>query len=209
MRNYSYNNHYITPKGSSDTFNGDIYQFFKPKEFDCQCTLPPCNETSMHKKTVQAANYLRERALCFSFTPLSAFRCVKHNRTIGGAFLSNHLKGEALDIPLAVFTLKDAHELKGYEDVKRVEEPLDRFEIEQLYPIVLWNASYALARAGFGRALFYKDKYFVHADMGGTSAKIPPLISDFTSTHGYCMVDLSAFVSALMKGKIFRKDFIV
>lgn len=82
----------VVPKGVRIKLSDNFYS----TEFDCHCTHPDCEETIIDMVLVDRCE--RYRALRRSgFTPLSAFRCAKHNKDIGGATASSHLMGEAID----------------------------------------------------------------------------------------------------------------
>ena len=81
-------------------------RFFKEKELCCKCCsqLPPYAKENIEALVEKVLDPLRERY----GKPIivnSAFRCEKHNREVGGAANSQHMRGEAADIrPTTNFT---------------------------------------------------------------------------------------------------------
>lgn len=99
-------------------------KWFKEKELCCKCSqdsqarmsncgssggqLPPFIRENMEALVQNVLDPLRERY----GKPIivnSGYRCPKHNREVGGATNSQHLKGEAADIRVqdSRFTVKD------------------------------------------------------------------------------------------------------
>lgn len=75
---------------------GDLSPHFNRSEFRCKCG---CGGDSIDYGTLQLLENIRGH---FG-VPLvinSAFRCVNHNRAVGGASSSQHLFGRAADIRL-------------------------------------------------------------------------------------------------------------
>lgn len=69
---------------------------FVSTEFDCK-GVNCCKETKIDEKLVEILQKIRK----FFGKPLvinSAYRCATHNKAVGGASLSNHMKGMAADI---------------------------------------------------------------------------------------------------------------
>lgn len=77
-------------------------QHFKPEEFRCRCGKCNLGFNAMQPSTLKKLSEAREHPLVIAngvqFTLLSAVRCLTHNKEVGGAKLSTHLTGNALDI---------------------------------------------------------------------------------------------------------------
>ncbi len=69
---------------------------FKSTEFDCH-GFGCCNSTEISLQLVDILQEVREH-FGKSVTVNSGFRCKVHNKAVGGASKSNHLKGTAADI---------------------------------------------------------------------------------------------------------------
>lgn len=73
-----------------------IVQHFKPKEFKCRCGRSECDAPQMDMEHMLKLEGLRrewgEPMLC-----TSGSRCVFWNAHVGGALLSQHVKGKASD----------------------------------------------------------------------------------------------------------------
>ena len=74
-------------------------KWFKEKEFVCRCCgeLPPFAKENTVALVHEVLDPARER-LGKPIIVNSGYRCAKHNREVGGATNSQHMKGEAADI---------------------------------------------------------------------------------------------------------------
>lgn len=79
---------------SRDLNNFHIQPHFWLREFQCAC----CGCVKIHRKVVTALEELRAQLGSKPIIITSGFRCVGHNRAIGGAPDSDHLHGWAADI---------------------------------------------------------------------------------------------------------------
>ena len=69
---------------------------FKSTEFDCHgngC----CSQTLINETLIEYLQKIRDH-FNKSITITSSYRCTKHNRSVGGATASRHVKGDAADI---------------------------------------------------------------------------------------------------------------
>jgi uncharacterized protein YcbK (DUF882 family) len=85
-------------------------KYFTENELRCKCG---CGELAINDLFIARMEALREY-LGFPFIVNSYFRCEKHNKNIGGAKNSYHLKGQAMDI-----------KAKGIEALKLIESARD------------------------------------------------------------------------------------
>ncbi len=67
------------------------------KEFQCKCNYPECNIIIISKKLVDGYDFFR-KVLALPLQINSGHRCLRHNKNIGGAPLSRHLSGQAIDV---------------------------------------------------------------------------------------------------------------
>lgn len=114
-------------------------QYFEPREFACKC----CGRvmvTPEAQRSWEAIDMLRHR-LCEPIRVHSATRCEKHNKAVGGALRSFHLRGMAYDISTKTFAT----------DLQSVERATIELEI-------LWLAGFL----GFGGVGIYRT--FIHLD---------------------------------------------
>ena len=74
-------------------------RFFKEQEFVCRCCggLPPFAKENIEALVENVLDPLRER-YGRPIVVNSGYRCPKHNKEVGGATNSQHMKGEAADI---------------------------------------------------------------------------------------------------------------
>ncbi len=80
------------PKNHDEPLSAD----FRLKEFHCRCDRPDCQVTYISEELVNGLQIIRN-----DLGPLlidSAFRCVVHNREVGGKPDSKHLLGIAADV---------------------------------------------------------------------------------------------------------------
>ena len=74
-------------------------KWFNEKEFVCRCCggLPPYAKENIEALVENVLDPLRER-YGKPIVVNSGYRCPKHNKEVGGATNSQHMKGEAADI---------------------------------------------------------------------------------------------------------------
>ena len=76
---------------------GDLTKNFSRKEFRCKCGRKKCDAAPLDMRLVGALQALREKV----GVPIhinSGVRCILHNRHVGGAQHSTHLRGIGADI---------------------------------------------------------------------------------------------------------------
>lgn len=74
-----------------------ISENFKSTEFDCKCGYPECQITYVDTDLIEKLEQKRKQFDRCIFIN-SGFRCVRHNRQVGGKPGSYHLLGKAADI---------------------------------------------------------------------------------------------------------------
>jgi len=72
---------------------GDLSRNFSRSEFACRC----CGKADIDPRLVDALQELRDLANA-PIRVSSGYRCSEHNRAVGGAKQSRHLRGHAADI---------------------------------------------------------------------------------------------------------------
>lgn len=75
-------------------------KYFKPKEFMCNCG---CKGIKIETDNITRLNAIRD-AIGIPIIITSAYRCVKHNKKVGGVSSSYHVQGRATDITVKNFT---------------------------------------------------------------------------------------------------------
>lgn len=70
---------------------------FQSSEFECKCSNKECVEQRVSIDLIESLQKART-ALNTGFVVTSGYRCEAHNKAIGGAKSSQHLKGNAADI---------------------------------------------------------------------------------------------------------------
>ncbi len=86
-----------------------ITKNFHSSEFDCKCFNPECIMTYIDVDHVTELQKIRD--VMGAMTINSAYRCVKHNKAVGGATNSQHVQGIATDIVLATRTPTQLYEI--------------------------------------------------------------------------------------------------
>jgi len=110
---------------------GDLTANFSSKEFECK----HCDQLVLSPLVPNALQAMRERA-GKPITINSGYRCPIHNKAVGGAPMSKHLKGIAVDFKIAGYSV--------FEMAALAESSLD------------------FRNGGIG---IYPEQGFVHADV--------------------------------------------
>jgi uncharacterized protein YcbK (DUF882 family) len=88
---------------------------FSKAEVSCRC----CGKTEMQPEFMAVLQKLRD-IVKFPLVITSGYRCIKHNKKVGGALTSKHLQGRAVDIDTTGLT---AHQRKTLiEAIKIIPE---------------------------------------------------------------------------------------
>lgn len=122
---------------------------FESTEFDCKCKKY-CSTTEIDPQLV---TYLQKIRDCFGKPVIinSAYRCKKHNKSVGGATYSKHLYGQAADIkvsgvsPLKVAQYAESIGIKGigqYSNFVHIDTRSNKF---------FWYGNEQKAKATFGK----------------------------------------------------------
>ena len=99
----------VIQKESTDRFN----LYLTHAEFSCKCGFTDCTRTLYHPRTVE--NFFKARVRYGKpIIVTSAFRCQRHNETIGGRDSSFHRIGAAMDLYPAENTNAEVNVLSFY-----------------------------------------------------------------------------------------------
>lgn len=74
--------------------------YFKQQEFACPC----CGKYKVDPELINKLEQLRAMLGDDPITITSGYRCPKHNKEVGGAKHSQHMKGKAADIKVKGYT---------------------------------------------------------------------------------------------------------
>ena len=85
---------------------GDLSRNFSRSEFACRC----CGKADIDPRLVDALQELRDLANA-PIRVTSGYRCSEHNRAVGGAKQSRHLRGHAADIVIKSLSVAGMYEL--------------------------------------------------------------------------------------------------
>ena len=130
---------------------------FESTEFDCKCKNKTCATTEIDPKLVE---YLQKIRNYFgkAVTINSAYRCDKHNKSVGGASQSKHKFGQAADIkvsgvkPLKVAQYAEFIGIKGigqYSNFVHIDTRTNKF---------FWYGNEQSSRSTFGGQSAFKSE---------------------------------------------------
>lgn len=130
---------------------------FESTEFDCNCKNKTCTTTEIDPKLVE---YLQKIRNYFgkAVTINSAYRCDKHNKSVGGASQSKHKYGQAADIkvsgvkPLKVAQYAEFIGIKGigqYSNFVHIDTRTNKF---------FWYGNEQSPRSTFGGQSAFKPE---------------------------------------------------
>lgn len=100
---------------------GKISENFRWEEFHCrcgQCEMPPDVQANVERLVLELLQPMR-KALGRPIHIASGYRCSAHNKAVGGAELSQHMRGTAADIIVrglseqCVYNILDGHLLSN------------------------------------------------------------------------------------------------
>ena len=116
--------------------SGSICKGLSYEEARCHCTHKECVSTLLSKKLIRSYEILRSW-LDMPLYVTSLYRCPRHNADIGGAELSYHKKGEAID-----------------------------FEVESVFNKIGKEKFLEIAKvSGFTYYVYYPSKKIIHLDV--------------------------------------------
>lgn len=151
---------------------------FKSTEFDCNCKKY-CNTTNIDMQLVKYLQQIRDH---FQKPVLinSAYRCEKHNKSVGGANKSKHLYGQAADIkingvkPLKIAQYAESIGIKGiglYDNFVHVDTRSNKF---------FWQGSEQKEKTTFGTYMNEAANQITHFT---DDAITPPSTSDIVPNN--------------------------
>ena len=130
---------------------------FESTEFDCKCKNKTCSTTEIDPKLVEYLQKIRDY-FGKAVTINSAYRCDKHNKSVGGASQSKHKFGQAADIkvsgikPLKVAQYAEFIGVKGigqYSNFVHIDTRTNRF---------FWYGNGQSPRSTFGGQSAFKEE---------------------------------------------------
>ena len=123
--------------------DGKVSPNFKYNEFVCKCggKYKACRGIKINPKLLTALEELRSDYFkAKGLSLVSAYRCKEHNRAIGGATNSQHLKGNAADIPPLPKNPDLPPEVKGI-GIKRKTGRIIHIDVRRSPRVVRWYYS--------------------------------------------------------------------
>lgn len=148
---------------------------FESTEFDCNCKNKTCTTTEIDPKLVE---YLQKIRNYFgkAVTINSAYRCDKHNKTVGGASQSKHKYGQAADIkvsgvkPLKVAQYAEFIGIKGigqYSNFVHIDTRTNKF---------FWYGNEQSPRTTFGGQSAFKPEDNQEIEIQQPATSVPEKI---------------------------------
>ncbi len=86
----------MSVKSYSSSDNSQLSEHFKVSEFRCKCGY--AHDTLISDELVQMLEKLRAALSCSKINISSGYRCVNHDKAVGGSGTGQHTKGNAADI---------------------------------------------------------------------------------------------------------------
>ena len=123
--------------------DGKVSPNFNFKEFECKCggKYSSCRGIKLNPKLLIALEDIRSQAYRSKGLKLiSAYRCHGHNKAVGGASASQHLKGNAADVAPLTKTIDLPNEVKGI-GIKRKTGRIIHIDVRRSPRVVRWYYS--------------------------------------------------------------------
>lgn len=122
---------------------------FESTEFDCNCKNKTCTTTEIDPKLVE---YLQKIRNYFgkAVTINSAYRCDKHNKSVGGASQSKHKYGQAADIKVSGIKPLKVAQYAEFIGVKGIGQYSNFVHIDTRTNKFFWYGNEQSSRSTFG-----------------------------------------------------------
>ena len=130
---------------------------FESTEFDCKCKNKTCSTTEIDPKLVEYLQKIRDY-FGKSVTINSAYRCDKHNKSIGGASQSKHKYGQAADIKVSGVKPLKVAQYAEFIGVKGIGQYSNFVHIDTRTNKFFWYGNEQSPRSTFGRQSTFKPE---------------------------------------------------
>ena len=130
---------------------------FESTEFDCKCKNKTCTTTEIDPKLVE---YLQKIRNYFgkAVTINSAYRCDKHNKSVGGASNSKHKYGQAADIKISGVKPLKVAQYAEFIGIKGIGQYSNFVHIDTRTNKFFWYGSEQSPRSTFGGQNAFKPE---------------------------------------------------
>lgn len=122
---------------------------FESTEFDCKCKNKICSTTEIDPKLVEYLQKIRDY-FGKAVTINSAYRCDKHNKSVGGASQSKHKFGQAADIKVSGIKPLKVAQYAEFIGVKGIGQYSNFVHIDTRTNKFFWYGNEQSPRSTFG-----------------------------------------------------------
>lgn len=157
---------------------------FESTEFDCKCKNKTCSTTEIDPKLVE---YLQKIHDYFGKAVIinSAYRCDKHNKSVGGASQSKHKYGQAADIKVSGIKPLKVAQYAEFIGVKGIGQYSNFVHIDTRENKFFWYGNGQDSRTTFGgQSAFKKEEAEVEEKETTAPAPTPDQKSNTVTVTG-------------------------
>ena len=130
---------------------------FESTEFDCNCKNKTCTITEIDPKLVKYLQKIRDY-FGKAVTINSAYRCDKHNKSVGGASQSKHKFGQAADIKVSGIKPLKVAQYAEFIGVKGIGQYSNFVHIDTRTNKFFWYGNEQSSRSTFGGQSAFKPE---------------------------------------------------
>ena len=130
---------------------------FDSTEFDCNCKNKTCTITEIDPKLVEYLQKIRDH-FGKPVTINSAYRCDKHNKSIGGASQSKHKYGQAADIKVSGIKPLKVAQYAEFIGIKGIGQYSNFVHIDTRTNKFFWYGNGQSPRSTFGGQSAFKPE---------------------------------------------------
>ena len=130
---------------------------FESTEFDCKCKNKTCTTTEIDPKLVEYLQKIRDY-FGKAVTINSAYRCEKHNKSVGGASQSKHKFGQAADIKVSGIKPLKVAQYAEFIGIKGIGQYSNFVHIDTRTNKFFWYGNEQSPRSTFGGQSAFKPE---------------------------------------------------
>lgn len=130
---------------------------FESTEFDCKCKDKTCTTTEIDPKLVEYLQKIRDY-FGKAVTINSAYRCDKHNKSVGGASQSKHKFGQAADIKVSGIKPLKVAQYAEFIGIKGIGQYSNFVHIDTRTNKFFWYGNEQSSRSTFGGQSAFKPE---------------------------------------------------
>lgn len=130
---------------------------FESTEFDCKCKNKTCSTTEIDPKLIEYLQKIRDY-FGKAVTINSAYRCDKHNKSVGGASQSKHKFGQAADIKVSGIKPLKVAQYAEFIGIKGIGQYSNFVHIDTRTNKFFWYGNEQSSRSTFGGQSAFKPE---------------------------------------------------